>query len=112
MIVGAKNDPVFGAMLMVGFGGIQAEILRDTALALAPISAEEARELLDGLRAKALLEGADIEALCVTMAALSVFAAEHAERIASIDLNPVIVHARGKGVSVVDALIVKRQHSS
>ena len=111
MIVGAKHDPVFGAMLMVGFGGIQAELLRDTALAPAPISAKEARELLDGLRAKALLDGADIDALAATMVALSVFAAEHEERIAAIDLNPVIVHARGNGVSVVDALIVKRQDS-
>jgi acetate---CoA ligase (ADP-forming) len=111
MIVGAKRDPVFGAMLMVGFGGIQAEVLRDTALAPAPISAEEARELLDGLRAKALLDGADIDALAVAMVALSAFAAEHAGRIDAIDLNPVIVHARGKGVSVVDALVVKRQDS-
>ena len=111
MIVGAKHDPVFGAMLMVGFGGLQAEILRDTALAPAPLSAAEARELLDGLRAKALLDGADIDALAATMVALSAFAAEHVERVAAIDLNPVIVHARGKGVSVVDALIVKRQDS-
>jgi acyl-CoA synthetase (NDP forming) len=111
MIVGAKRDPVFGGMLMVGFGGMHAEVLRDTALAPAPISAEEARELLDGLRAKALLDGADIEALAAIMVALSVFAAEHVERIDAIDLNPVIVHAQGKGVSVVDALIVKRQDS-
>jgi acyl-CoA synthetase (NDP forming) len=111
MIVGAKRDPVFGAMLMVGFGGIHAEVLRDTMLAPAPISAKEARELLTSLRAKALLEGTDIEALAITMVALAAFAAEHAERIAAIDLNPVLVHARGKGVSVVDALIVKRQDS-
>jgi acetyltransferase len=109
MIVGAKRDPVFGAMLMVGFGGIHAEVLRDTMLAPAPISAEDARQLLDGLRAKALLDGADIEGLAALMVSLSRFAAAHVEQIAEIDLNPVIVHAQGKGVSVVDALIVKRQ---
>ena len=108
MIVGAKRDPVFGAMLMVGFGGIQAEVLRDTVLAPAPISARDAREMIAALRAKALLDGADVEALASIMVALSSFAAEHAGRIAEVDLNPVIVHAHGKGVSVVDALIVKR----
>jgi acetate---CoA ligase (ADP-forming) len=107
MIVGAKRDPVFGAMLMVGFGGIQAEVLRDTALAPAPVSIAEARELIGRLRAQELLAGADIEALAATVAALSTLALS--EAVADVDLNPVIVHRRGNGVSVVDALIVKRQ---
>ncbi|HEV8095517.1 MAG TPA: acetate--CoA ligase family protein [Burkholderiales bacterium] len=111
MIIGAKRDPTFGPMLIVGFGGTQAEILRDTALAPAPVSAAEARELLKALRAKVLLEGADVDGLASVMNALSKFASEHSDRIAEIDLNPVIVHPQGKGVSVVDALIVKRQDS-
>jgi acyl-CoA synthetase (NDP forming) len=106
MIAGAKRDPVFGAMVMVGFGGIQAEVLRDTALAPAPLSIDDARELIGQLRARVLLADADVDALAATMAALSSFAL--AEAVAEVDLNPVIVHARGKGVSVVDALIVKR----
>ncbi|MGB6542718.1 MAG: acetate--CoA ligase family protein, partial [Xanthobacteraceae bacterium] len=52
---------------------------------------------------------ADIEALADLMVALSQFAADHADHIAEIDLNPVIVHAQGQGLSVVDALIVKRE---
>ena len=52
---------------------------------------------------------ADTEALADLMVALSQFAADHADAIAEIDLNPVIVHAQGQGVSVVDALIVKRE---
>ena len=107
MIVGAKRDAVFGPMLMVGLGGIQAEALRDTALAPAPVSIGEARELIGELKAKTLLEGADVDALAATIAALSSLAA--LESVAEIDLNPVIVHPKGKGVSVVDALIVKRQ---
>ena len=107
MIVGAKRDLVFGAMLMVGFGGIQAEVLRDTVLAPAPVSIEDARELIGQLRARALLAGADVDALAATMVALSALALS--EAIAEIDLNPVIVHPQGKGVSVVDALIVTRQ---
>jgi len=94
-------------MLMVGFGGIQAEVLRDTALAPAPVSIAEARELIGRLRALELLAGADIEALAATTAALSTLALS--EAVAEVDLNPVIVHSRGNGVSVVDALIVKRQ---
>ena len=107
MIVGAKRDPVFGPMLMVGFGGISTEVLRDTALAPAPISIEGARELVAQLRTRALLADADVDALAATMAALSTFAA--AAQVDEIDLNPVIVHPDGEGVSVVDALIVKRQ---
>jgi acetyltransferase len=107
MIVGAKRDPVFGAMLMVGFGGVQAEVLRDTALAPAPVSIADARELIGRLRARELLAGADIEALAATMASLSTLAL--LEAVAEVDLNPVIVHPLGNGVSVVDALIVKRQ---
>jgi len=107
MIVGAKRDALFGPMLMVGLGGIQAEALRDTALAPAPVSADEARELIGELKAKTLLAGADVDALAATIAALSALAA--VESIAEIDLNPVIVHPKGNGVSVVDALIVKRQ---
>ena len=117
MIVGIQRDATFGPMLMVGLGGIHAEVLRDVALAPLPRSAGQARELLGRLRAKALFDGergapaADTEALADLMVALAAFAADHAETIAEIDLNPVIVHARGRGVSVVDALIVKRQDS-
>ncbi len=52
---------------------------------------------------------ADTEALVELIVRLSQFAADHADEIAEIDLNPVIVHAKGQGVSIVDALIVKQQ---
>ena len=109
MIVGAKRDPVFGPMLMIGLGGIRAEALRDTALAPLPLSLEDAQGLLDCLRAKSLLEGHDRDALAALMLALAEFAAEHAECVVEIDLNPVIVHAKGRGVSAVDALLVQRK---
>jgi acyl-CoA synthetase (NDP forming) len=107
MIVGAKRDPLFGAMVMVGLGGIHAEALRDTALAPAPLSMGDAHELIDRLKAKALLVEADVRALAGPIVALSGLAVS--DRIDEIDLNPVIVHPEGKGVSVVDALIVTRQ---
>jgi acetyltransferase len=103
-------------MLMVGLGGVAVEVLKDVALAPVPLAAADARELLGRLKGAALLGAhrgappADVDALIELMVRLSAFAADHAETIAEIDLNPVIVHAQGEGVSVVDALIVK-QHS-
>jgi acetate---CoA ligase (ADP-forming) len=55
---------------------------------------------------------ADTDALADLMVKLSQFASDHAEDIAEIDLNPVIVHNKGDGVSVADALIVKRARPS
>ena len=73
--------------------------------------------MLGELKGAALLDGvrgdppADRAALAELMAALSRFAADHADAIAEIDLNPVIVHPEGEGLTVVDALIVKRKTS-
>ena len=113
IILGTSRDPDFGPMLMVGLGGIHVEVLRDVAFAPVPIGPDEALALLGGLRGAAIFDGvrgappADKTALVELMAALSRFAADHADAIAEIDLNPVIVHGDGKGLSVVDALIVK-----
>ena len=114
MILGITTDPDFGPMLMVGLGGIHVEVLRDVAFAPVPLAAEEALALLGQLKGAALLDGvrgepaADRAALAHLMVALSRFAADHADAIAEVDLNPVIVHPAGEGLTVVDALIVKR----
>lgn len=117
MMLGIHRDAVFGPMLMAGLGGIHVEVLRDVVLAPVPLSAARARELLGRLRGRRLLEGsrgepgADVEALIELMVDLSEFAADHAGDIAEIDLNPVIVHPPGRGVSLVDALILKQPDS-
>jgi len=114
MILGVTRDPVFGPMLMVGLGGIHVEVLKDVAFAPVPLDAEDALALVSELKGAALLDGvrgaapADKRALAELMVALSRFAADHADQIAEIDLNPVIVHEEGHGLSVVDALIVKQ----
>jgi acetate---CoA ligase (ADP-forming) len=114
MIVGITRDPTFGPMLMVGLGGVHVEVLRDIAFAPVPIGEEQALALLDQLKGAALLGGirgappADRAALAELIATLSRFGADHAELIEEIDLNPVIVHPQGQGLTVVDALIVKR----
>jgi acyl-CoA synthetase (NDP forming) len=113
MILGVTRDPVFGPMLMVGLGGIHVEVLKDVAFAPVPLDHDDALALIGELKGAALLDGvrgsppADKQALAELMVALSRFAADHADQIAEIDLNPVIVHEAGHGLSVVDALIVK-----
>jgi acetate---CoA ligase (ADP-forming) len=115
IILGVTRDPVFGPMLMVGLGGIHVEVLRDVAFAPVPIGQAEALGLLGELKGAAMLDtvrgelAADRIALADAMAALSQFAADHADQIEEIDLNPVIVHPEGHGLTVVDALIVKRK---
>jgi acyl-CoA synthetase (NDP forming) len=114
MILGVTSDPTFGPLLMVGLGGIHVEVLRDVAFAPVPLATDEALALLGELRGAAVLDGvrgappADKAALAQLIVALSHFAADHADAIAEIDLNPVIVHAAGEGLTIVDALIVKR----
>ncbi len=115
IILGVSRDPDFGPMLMVGLGGIHVEVMRDVAFAPVPLGTDEALSLLGELKGAALLDGvrgappADRAALAELIASLSRFAADHAEQIEEIDLNPVIVHRQGEGLSVVDALIVKRR---
>ena len=100
---------------MVGLGGIHVEVLRDVAFSPVPIGPDDALALLGELQGAALLDGvrgappADRAALAELIAALSRFAADHADAIDEIDLNPVIVHPKGQGLTVVDALIVKHQ---
>ena len=118
VILGVSRDPTWGPLLMVGLGGVLVEALGDVALAPVPLDQAAARGLLGRLKAAKLLDGyrgvppADIDALAEMMVRLSHFAADHADDIAEIDLNPVIVHAKGQGVSIVDALIIKAQHGA
>lgn len=115
VILGINRDARWGPLLMVGLGGVLVEALGDVALAPVPLDHEAALRLLSRLTGACLLGAyrgmppADTSALADLMVRLSHFAADHAEEIAEIDLNPVIVHGEGQGVSVVDALIVKRR---
>ncbi len=112
LIAGISRDPVFGPVVMVGMGGIYAEVLRDVALQLAPVSEEQAQAMIRSLRLYPLLDGArgqapaDVEAAARTVARLSDFACRHRGQVAEIDLNPILVRPRGQGVAILDALIV------
>ena len=112
MIVGVSHDPDFGPMLAVGTGGVFVELLDDAVLSPVPVDAAEAREMLRGLRGRRLLDGvrgappADTDALIRLLVAVSEFAEAAGGALEALDLNPVIVHPRGQGVTVADAGIV------
>jgi acyl-CoA synthetase (NDP forming) len=115
VIIGTIRDAVFGPLVMVGAGGVMAELFKDAVYRLAPVDREAALEMLRELRIAALLEGfrgappADIEALGRLVAQLSRFAAAHADRVQEVELNPVIVHPAGEGCTILDALLTTRR---
>jgi acyl-CoA synthetase (NDP forming) len=112
LVVGVKRDPQCGPVVLVGLGGVLVEVLRDTALALAPVGKTEARRMLERLKGFKLLQGyrgapaADLDAVCEAIARISEFAADHADAIEEIDVNPLL--ARADGALALDALIVLR----
>ena len=96
VIVGCRRDPRFGPVVLVGLGGVHAEILGDTVVALAPVDTADAERLLDGLRGASLLRGARgrpplaVAAAAQAAAALSRFAASHPE-VEEVEVNPLLV---------------------
>ena len=111
-IVGATNDETFGPTVMFGLGGVTAELLKDVVYRFAPFGADVAREMIMSIRAAPLLTGyrgmpaLDVDALADLVSRISWLAADHADRIAEIDLNPVFVGPLGKGCVVADGLMI------
>lgn len=106
--VGGRQDPVFGPIVIAGLGGIFLEIFKDTAIRMAPVTKSESTDMLKKLKACPVLQGArgkmkaDIDAFADVICRVSQLLASVTD-IAEIDLNPVIVHETGKGVSIVDS---------
>ncbi len=113
-ILGARRDPVFGPVVMVGSGGVLAEVIDDVAFRKAPIDHAEAKRMIAGIKGARMLEGArgrprcDADALAGAVAALSRFAAAHADMVESVDVNPFVVLPEGEGGLALDALIIER----
>lgn len=118
LIAGVSRDAVFGPVVMVGLGGIYAEILKDVAVQVAPVSEEEAVQMIRGLKMFPLLDGArgqpkaDVAAAARTVSRLSEFACRHAGDVAEIDMNPILVKPDGEGALVLDALMVPTSNTS
>jgi acyl-CoA synthetase (NDP forming) len=108
--VGGRRDQAFGPIIIVGLGGVFIEIFKDTSIRLAPVTKKEAADMLKELQAYPLLLGArgkghaDVKALVEVICRVSTLLTNCPD-ISEMDLNPVIVHPDGQGVSIVDARI-------
>ncbi len=110
VMMGARIDAQFGPLVVVGLGGVMVELMKDSNLALAPVSQPQALRMLRSLRgAKALagfrgMPAVNMERLAQIVARFSEFVADHAQRIREVDVNPMICN--GDDIVAVDALIV------
>ena len=115
LIAGVVNDAIFGPVVVVGAGGIYAELLRDTACRLAPFDEQTAREMLDELKCRPIMDGVrgsaalDVAAAAKALAALSQFAWKSRELVREVDVNPLFVLPTG--VAAADALVVLRDRT-
>jgi acyl-CoA synthetase (NDP forming) len=113
-LMGAVNDPFFGPVVLFGAGGIATELLKDVAHRFAPFGIETAREMIDEIRLAPLFKGyrgrpkLDVDALAQALVRLSLLIADHSDRIAEVDVNPVFVREAGAGIVAADALVVTR----
>jgi acyl-CoA synthetase (NDP forming) len=113
-MVGMVVDEQFGPCLVFGLGGIFVEVLKDISMRVAPLSKTDATEMIGEIRGFQILKGfrgmppADIEAIANVLTSLSRLSLDLKEYISDIDINPLILDPKGKGVKVVDALIALR----
>ena len=113
IIIGATKDPQFGPALMFGLGGIFVEVLKDVTFRIAPITEEDAREMITEVKAYPILKGyrnqppADIDTIIQILVNTSRLVMDHQE-IKELDLNPVMVYE--KGAKTVDARIILEQN--
>ncbi len=110
VILGMKRDPHFGPLMMFGMGGTMVEVLKDVAFYLAPLTAEEAKQMLVSTKTYQMLkgvrgqEGVDIDAIAEGLQRLSQLVTEFAE-IQELDINPYVVGPEGTIPIAVDARI-------
>ena len=110
IILGAKQDQLFGPLVMVGLGGIYVEVLKDVVFRLAPIDEQEAEKMVDSIKAIKLLKGirgeapSDLAAVVDSLQRLSQLITDFPE-IEEFDINPLLVLESGKGVRVADVRI-------
>ena len=115
ILVGARVDPDFGPLIVVGAGGINVELYKDVAVRLAPIGEAEALEALAATRIARVLDGwrgappGDRKAAAKGIAAVSRFIADFAAEILEVEINPFAVFAEGQGCLALDAVIVARE---
>jgi acetyltransferase len=113
LIIGMKRDAGFGPVIMFGLGGIFVEVFKDVSFRIPPISLRDAREMIEEIKGSKLLKGyrgmeeMDVEAIASTLMSVACLSLDLGEEIRELDINPVIVYSKGKGIKVVDALICR-----
>lgn len=116
VILGASRDPRFGSLIMFGLGGTMVEVLKDVSFRLAPMWRISAERMVRQIKSFAVLDGfrgtpvRDIDSIVDTLLRLSALTCNHPE-IVELDINPLIVHAKGEGCSVADSRIMLRRKS-
>ena len=114
VIVGFRRDPQVGPIVVLGVGGVLAEIYKDIAIRLAPVGIEDARAMIEQVRGLAVIRGyrglprGDCDALARAIAAMSQLAGLKGDPVAEAEINPLIVKREGEGVVAVDGLVVLR----
>jgi hypothetical protein len=114
LVIGMVDDPTFGPIMMLGFGGTTVELFGDVVHAPAPIDEAEATRMILSLRSARLLTGfrgtkpIDLRPIAALIAALSRAALTLRDQVREFELNPVIVHADGSGLTVADALLMMK----
>jgi acetate---CoA ligase (ADP-forming) len=118
VIVGVKNDPQFGPIIMFGLGGIFVEILKDVALRIAPLDHQEAMAMIKEIKGYKILAGArgkaalDITAIADVLVKVSHMAMELEDKVEELDINPLLVLPDGSGVCVADALVILKNEDN
>jgi len=113
LILGARNDPNWGAVLLIGSGGVHAEVLKDVRLLPPDLSVDALTEEIYKLKMGALLNGfrgspaLDVRVVAQILHRLGAFVLA-APQVQEVDINPVIVYPEGQGAVALDALIVTR----
>jgi acyl-CoA synthetase (NDP forming) len=111
-IVGFRRDPEVGPVVLLGAGGVTAELRHDVCVRIAPVSLEEAAAMIEEVRDLAVLRGyrnlprGDCTALARAIRALSLLALLDARKVSEAEINPLIVRAEGQGVVAVDGVVV------
>lgn len=111
VIMGVNRYPVFGPLIMFGFGGTAVEIFKDVIFRIAPIGRNNAHRMIRSIKTFPLLEGfrgkpkADVEILQRLLVSLSDFVMNHPE-VKELDINPLLVHEQGNGATVADVRII------
>ena len=113
-MLGAHPDAVFGPVMVLAAGGVAVELLQDVSRRLAPVSAADATAMIRELKTFPLLDGyrgrpkADLPALVAAIVKLSELAWAHADRIETLEVNPLIVRPEGQGAVALDCVLTTR----